>query len=180
MATTLDDLDNIATAMAIFEVMIYDHTKRTQARGAKVLNLIDAFSDDYKRVEERLRFLSIWIHRMVENPTVMMECKNVDPLFADFMECARLKNMRTETPLTEDVLQQKLDVAIFRSRFKRGLGTDTPHVECANCLQCTMKTKKCSGCNIYFYCDKKCQIQHWPEHRRDCIAVLHNSAEIID
>lgn len=184
--SAMDDLQNIATIIAIFEEMIYDPSKRTQSRMTRAVRLIQAFSDDYERVGARLGFLKSWIETMVESPSLMMECKNVDPLYADFMECARQKNRKlvTETPLTDDVLQQKLDVAVFKSRVSRRMRTDTPNIECANCMQCAGKTKKCSGCKIFFYCDEKCQDAHWAEHRRDCAAVrlsdLVSSADIID
>ena len=28
--------------------------------------------------------------------------------------------------------------------------------------------KRCTGCYLYWYCGKECQLQHWPEHQQDC------------
>ena len=41
---------------------------------------------------------------------------------------------------------------------------------CANCgeLQINKKRLKCSKCKISYYCNKKCQTVHWPQHKHQC------------
>ena len=31
--------------------------------------------------------------------------------------------------------------------------------------------KRCSGCYLYWYCGRKCQLDHWPQHQDDCKKV---------
>ena len=31
--------------------------------------------------------------------------------------------------------------------------------------------KRCSGCYLYWYCGRQCQLDHWPEHKDDCKKV---------
>jgi len=28
--------------------------------------------------------------------------------------------------------------------------------------------KRCSGCYLFWYCGRKCQLDHWPDHQHDC------------
>lgn len=38
---------------------------------------------------------------------------------------------------------------------------------CDNCFKICGKTR-CSGCNVTYYCDAKCQTAHWTAHKADC------------
>ena len=34
--------------------------------------------------------------------------------------------------------------------------------------------KRCSGCYLFWYCGRNCQLDHWPEHQNDCkVRFLH-------
>ena len=39
---------------------------------------------------------------------------------------------------------------------------------CFTCYSKNEKNKKCSGCNLVYYCSKECQIQEWLEHKKIC------------
>jgi len=43
--------------------------------------------------------------------------------------------------------------------------------ECAYCKkkgETEKVMKRCQGCTLVYYCDKKCYKEHWPEHKNDC------------
>jgi len=51
---------------------------------------------------------------------------------------------------------------------------------CANCdkgEECIDSLKTCSKCNMAKYCNRECQLAHWPQHKKDCkkrAAELHD------
>ena len=177
MTTVFDDLSGVATIMAILEQMIDDPSKRQPEALEQASRIVASFSEDYKGVGAQLTFILTWLEQMTINPGMDVS------LYIDFLHCAQLKNLRTETliPLTSEIIQQKLDVAIFKTRREYGLTTEMPNMECAHCLQYQRKTRKCSACRIFFYCNTECQAAHWSVHKRDCMAIrLSSHAEIID
>lgn len=44
-----------------------------------------------------------------------------------------------------------------------------PFAECQGCKKFNTKTFQCSKCKKSKYCDKKCQSEHWPIHKKDCL-----------
>jgi len=39
----------------------------------------------------------------------------------------------------------------------------------AKCEKCQKEAElKCSKCRTAYYCDKKCQKEDWPEHKKNC------------
>lgn len=64
--------------------------------------------------------------------------------------------------LTDVVLTNALQ---SRLRMSDLLVIPTPH----NCPVCgTKSTLRCSNCHLTFYCDRKHQKEHWPEHKKVC------------
>ncbi len=52
-----------------------------------------------------------------------------------------------------------------------------PRSECGGC-GVEAKTKWCSGCRVYRYCGKECQLAHHPTHRATCRAIQrHRNTE---
>jgi hypothetical protein len=172
MAEILNDIKNAAKLLALFE----DMTKTPANRKMTSLNyaaiIVSSFSSDYDRLKRRIEFILVSVSRLAANPTSVIEdLKFKDEFIEDLLSCAQEKNAKSETPLPTEVFEQQFDVVMFKEREKFGLVNDTKYLECANCLQCTQRTKKCSGCRIFSYCDKNCQTAHWGEHRSLCKAV---------
>jgi hypothetical protein len=42
--------------------------------------------------------------------------------------------------------------------------------QCAKCGSSSIEMPRCSGCFAVFYCSKKCQREHWPDHKDACRA----------
>ncbi|XP_028515265.1 ubiquitin carboxyl-terminal hydrolase 16-like, partial [Exaiptasia diaphana] len=53
------------------------------------------------------------------------------------------------------------------------------HPSCAFFLKPSKSLKKCTGCEIFFYCDSKCQAQHWKTGHKDvCSAkIIEDSSQ---
>lgn len=47
---------------------------------------------------------------------------------------------------------------------------DRSHIEC-DCCGKPRPTKNCSRCLSYYYCNRECQLNDWPNHK-DCCSVL--------
>ena len=47
---------------------------------------------------------------------------------------------------------------------------------CLYCLQVVESSSRCSQCRTALYCNRNCQIKHWPLHKNICI----NSNNILD
>jgi MYND finger len=45
---------------------------------------------------------------------------------------------------------------------------------CSGCGR-EVKTKWCSGCMVYKYCSRECQVGHYPTHRAICRAIIAHS-----
>eukprot|EP01084_Bolivina_argentea_P205931 351703_1 len=39
--------------------------------------------------------------------------------------------------------------------------------KCGNCSKLSA-TSRCGGCKLIFYCNKQCQLTHWPKHKKMC------------
>ncbi len=50
-------------------------------------------------------------------------------------------------------------------------------VPCASCGNPDAR-QLCSGCRAACYCDKKCQRDHWPQHKKPCRAVTSPAAPL--
>lgn len=44
---------------------------------------------------------------------------------------------------------------------------DPPLLFCGECGNIARKYR-CSGCKEEYYCNRKCQLKHWPVHKKDC------------
>jgi tetratricopeptide (TPR) repeat protein len=44
---------------------------------------------------------------------------------------------------------------------------------CLVCVAISTEVGVCNGCTRAFYCSEKCQIQDWPNHRKDCNACAY-------
>ncbi len=44
---------------------------------------------------------------------------------------------------------------------------------CESCKAFMKRPKRCSGCNIAWYCSTTCQKQHWKEHKPKCRVTRH-------
>jgi len=42
---------------------------------------------------------------------------------------------------------------------------------CANCGLAPPKTSRCTRCSVASYCDRACQLAHWPSHKKACKAA---------
>jgi hypothetical protein len=50
--------------------------------------------------------------------------------------------------------------------------------QCCRCGACPEKLFYCSKCSVSGYCDKSCQVQDWPAHKRTCVGCI--SLSLVD
>ena len=60
----------------------------------------------------------------------------------------------------------------IRKKQKEDLRSRLDQMDQSKCASCKTKfvdkRSNCSGCMKVSYCDKKCQTEHWKEHKKDC------------
>ena len=49
---------------------------------------------------------------------------------------------------------------------------------CDNCLQFSTALKKCSKCQLTYYCHKRCQLNDWKYHKNECKVFTHPKFKI--
>ena len=71
----------------------------------------------------------------------------------------------------------------YQSRVEM-TSTISEEKKCSNPTCFNIGVHLCSGCGEEIYCDKKCQLSHWPDHKSKCreatkpvAAVLNQSFE---
>ena len=42
------------------------------------------------------------------------------------------------------------------------------HRNCLYCLEAVQGSMRCSKCRTALYCDRDCQLKHWPVHKNSC------------
>ncbi|XP_037881633.1 zinc finger MYND domain-containing protein 10 homolog [Glossina fuscipes] len=69
-------------------------------------------------------------------------------------------------------LEQKVEETEKESAVDHDDGDKSDGVKnhkCGNCL--ADAEKKCSQCKSIYYCSRKCQLDDWPNHKRNCVKV---------
>jgi hypothetical protein len=61
-------------------------------------------------------------------------------------------------------------VLVHATRVGRDAVVEAPGRRCAKCGCGSIEMPRCSGCRRVFYCSKKCQREHWPDHKAACRA----------
>jgi hypothetical protein len=49
--------------------------------------------------------------------------------------------------------------------------TPTTGSRCAMCFKMNDTRNRCTRCERCYYCDKACQVAHWPVHKKNCIKI---------
>ena len=44
--------------------------------------------------------------------------------------------------------------------------------ECSYCFRKSDKLKKCTGCGVTWYCNRRCQSDHWTSHKKACNSAV--------
>uniref|UniRef100_A0A1A9WSR9 MYND-type domain-containing protein n=1 Tax=Glossina brevipalpis TaxID=37001 RepID=A0A1A9WSR9_9MUSC len=69
-------------------------------------------------------------------------------------------------------LEQKILETRKESASTSGGVTKTDEVDKYICGNCLVKAKKkCSHCKSIYYCSRKCQLNDWPKHKKNCVKV---------
>ena len=64
--------------------------------------------------------------------------------------------------LSNDVSSMTIDTSSSTSKKKK-------KNTCLFCLQEVVGCSRCSRCETALYCDRECQVKHWPVHKNICM-----------
>jgi hypothetical protein len=63
--------------------------------------------------------------------------------------------------LSNDVSSMTIDTSSSKKKKKN---------TCLFCLQEVVGCSRCSRCETALYCDRECQVKHWPVHKNICMS----------
>ena len=86
------------------------------------------------------------------------------------------------TPRCLDFLTKSLSIVKGCPRFSESPSPLVKWVDLFTCFHCGKEgrsppLRRCSQCEIAYYCSKTCQRGHWKQHKAACIAAVAAKAE---
>ena len=112
-----------------------------------IMDLFDAIKNDMDRFSEEEQYKLQSLRQMYDQQVA----KDPTSIHKSVTDC-HVTNGRRIMHQNEQIMQSKMDKS-----------------KCALCRRLFIdKRSNCSGCMKVSYCNKKCQLKHWKEHKTDC------------
>ena len=85
---------------------------------------------------------------------------------SDNVNAAEKVSSSSDSGLSNDLSSMNIDTSSSSSSKKKKKKKNT----CLFCLQEVVGCSRCSRCETALYCDRECQVKHWPVHKNNCMS----------